>query len=241
MENVSKIWSFISSMESPRFGSSTRGSNSKFPKIVTLEAANSPTDSNLPIWKRGLMAGNTTCDDKIRTYAILPTTTLLETLQTTRCGLSQQEAAHRLEVGSNTLSSRKPPKWWQLLLRVIPSYFNILLVIIAIIAILCIPREWKTFGVILCMILASCLLQFIRTTCLFHCANHSNYITLHFWSRFTDNSYSGKNPRGSKLLLSSKLVFQLRYFRISSRWQKFEGCISSHCIALLIYSIEFFY
>jgi len=85
----------------------------------------------------------------------------LRHLQTQQDGLTQEEAASRLEMtGPNLLSTKKPPTWWQLLLSVLPNPFNILLAFIAIISVATPSPSWKTFIVLLVMIVISCGVRF---------------------------------------------------------------------------------
>lgn len=67
----------------------------------------------------------------------------LSHLNTQLEGLDDLEAVSRLKVaGPNVISSKKPPSWWQLLLRVLPNPFNILLALLAIISVATPPPNW---------------------------------------------------------------------------------------------------
>lgn len=76
-------------------------------------------------------------------------------------GLTMQEAAARLKTtGPNILSTKKPPTWWQLLFRVLPNPFNVLLAMIAIISVATPPPNWSTFTILVVMIVISCAVRF---------------------------------------------------------------------------------
>jgi P-type Mg2+ transporter len=80
----------------------------------------------------------------------------IQHLITSRDGLTEEEAASRLHTkGANLLSTKKPPKWWQLLLSVIPTPFNALLAFIAVVSVCTPPPQWSTFIILALMILAS--------------------------------------------------------------------------------------
>lgn len=82
-------------------------------------------------------------------------------LNTSRDGLTDMEAISRLQQkGLNLLSTKKPPKWWQLLLSVIPTPFNVLLALIAVISVSTPPSQWSTFIILVIMIVISCGVQF---------------------------------------------------------------------------------
>lgn len=82
-------------------------------------------------------------------------------LDTSDIGLTSNEAAVRLSIkGANLLSTKKPPKWWQLLLTILPNPFNILLGVIAIISVCTPPPSWSTFTLLVIMVVASCTVQF---------------------------------------------------------------------------------
>jgi Mg2+-importing ATPase len=82
-------------------------------------------------------------------------------LDTSDIGLTSNEAAVRLSIkGANLLSTKKPPKWWQLLLTILPNPFNILLGVIAIISVCTPPPSWSTFTLLVIMVVASCIVQF---------------------------------------------------------------------------------
>jgi P-type Mg2+ transporter len=87
--------------------------------------------------------------------------TALSHLQSSCQGLSQEEAAIRLKLTEeNLLSTHKPPTWWQLLLRVLPNSFNILLILLAIISVATPSPQWSTFAILLVMIAISVIVRF---------------------------------------------------------------------------------
>jgi Mg2+-importing ATPase len=89
--------------------------------------------------------------------------TLLKDLETSRDGLTNVEAAHRLQkAGPNVVSFKKAPSWWLLLFMVIPNPFNILLCCLAVISVASPDRNWKTFGVLVAMILISSAVRFVQ-------------------------------------------------------------------------------
>lgn len=76
-------------------------------------------------------------------------------------GLTEDEAAVRLNlVGANVLSTKKPPTWWQILLSVLPNPFNILLIFLAILSVATPPPNWSTFTILVVMIVISCSVRF---------------------------------------------------------------------------------
>lgn len=82
-------------------------------------------------------------------------------LRTSQNGLTEEEAISRLQTkGPNLLSAKKPPKWWQLLLSVIPTPFNALLTFIAVVSVATPPPQWSTFIIIAIMIVVSVGVQF---------------------------------------------------------------------------------
>lgn len=75
-------------------------------------------------------------------------------------GLSHEEAANHLkENGRNIVSTKQPPRWWQLALKAFLDYFNILLLIIAIISVAVPDPEWAQFAVIMGIIYLSCVVR----------------------------------------------------------------------------------
>ncbi|KAH6679572.1 MG transport ATPase [Halenospora varia] len=75
-------------------------------------------------------------------------------------GPSHEEAANRLkENGRNILSTKQPPRWWQLALKAFLDYFNILLLIIAIVSVAVPDPEWAQFAVIMGIICLSCVVR----------------------------------------------------------------------------------
>lgn len=73
----------------------------------------------------------------------------------------EESTSRRKYKGRNLLSAKKPKSWWQLALSVIPTPFNILLFVIAIIS-SSIPqlRDWSVFTVIMITLILSCVVQF---------------------------------------------------------------------------------
>ncbi|KAK5011705.1 hypothetical protein LTR39_004466, partial [Cryomyces antarcticus] len=88
-------------------------------------------------------------------------TAALAQLQTSMSGLTPEEVLVRLKIrGPNLLSTVKPPKWWQLLLSILPNPFNILLVLLAIISVATPSPSWSTFILLIVMIVISCAVRF---------------------------------------------------------------------------------
>ncbi len=99
-----------------------------------------------PRWQKSKWAQNAKCEDILEGYASKSTEEAMDCLSSSVNGLSGDEAACRLlSCGSNVLSSKKPPTWWQLLLSVLPNPFNILLTILAIISAATPPPNWVSF------------------------------------------------------------------------------------------------
>ena len=97
----------------------------------------------------------------LHSYAAMEPGAAIAHLQTTKDGLTQEEAALRLDIrGKNLLSIKKPPNWWQLLLTIVPNPFNILLALLAIISVCTPPPTWSTFILLLVMIVISCAVRF---------------------------------------------------------------------------------
>ena len=85
----------------------------------------------------------------------------IDHLQANHDGLTEEEAAARLKLtGPNILSTKKSPTWWQLALSVLPNPFNILLALLAIIAVATPPPQWSTFTLLVVMIVISCVVRF---------------------------------------------------------------------------------
>ena len=97
----------------------------------------------------------------IQAYASMVPEMAMHHLSTSQAGLTLNEAATRLRVkGLNLLSTKKPLKWWQLLLSVIPTPFNLLLAVISIISVATPPPSWSTFTVLIIMVAISVGVQF---------------------------------------------------------------------------------
>ena len=85
----------------------------------------------------------------------------IQHLNTSQDGLTEEEAVYRLRTkGANLLSTKKPPKWWQLLLSVMPTPFNALLAFIAVVSVATPPPQWSTFIILTIMIVISVAVQF---------------------------------------------------------------------------------
>src|SRR5687768_1815551 len=111
--------------------------------------------------KRRGPAAALSAEDGLRTMAQMDLIAILESLSASIHGLTDSEAAHRLQVaGPNVISFKKPPSWWLLLLMVIPNPFNILLAIIAIISVASPERSWETFAILIVMIAISSGVRF---------------------------------------------------------------------------------
>jgi len=112
-------------------------------------------------WQRLPYARNGSCEAILEAFASMTSDAALSHLQTGLNGLTAQAAAARLEfAGSNILSTKKPPTWWQLLLSVLPNPFNILLTLLAIISVATPPPNWSTFIILVVMIVISCAVRF---------------------------------------------------------------------------------
>lgn len=110
---------------------------------------------------RGSKGSAMSAEDGLRAIAQMDQELLFDNLETSCNGLTDAEAAYRLQVaGPNVVSYKKAPSWWLLLLMVIPNPFNILLACIAIISVATPGPSWSTFGVLLFMIAISSLVRF---------------------------------------------------------------------------------
>lgn len=97
----------------------------------------------------------------LRFAASQPTDDNLLRFGSNASGLQEQEVIdRRKKAGKNMLSTKKPLAWWQVLLRAIPTTFNILLALIAIISVATPPPTWSTFIILIVMIVISSLVQF---------------------------------------------------------------------------------
>lgn len=100
-------------------------------------------------------------EDALLLMARMDLAQLLTNLETSRFGLTDGEAARRLQMAvPNVVSFKKAPSWWLLLLTVIPNPFNLLLTCIAIISVASPERSWETFGVLVAMIVISSGVRF---------------------------------------------------------------------------------
>ena len=82
-------------------------------------------------------------------------------LQSTNGGLGEEDVSTRFKItGPNVLSTSKSLTWWQLLLRVIPNSFNILLTLLAVISVATPTPEWSTFAILMVMIVISVIVRF---------------------------------------------------------------------------------
>jgi len=85
----------------------------------------------------------------------------LQRLNTTAEGLEASQVSQLLNrKGPNELSNVKPPTWWWLLLNALPNPFNILLVVLAVVAIA--TGDYATFSILLVMVALSVGLRFIQ-------------------------------------------------------------------------------
>ena len=94
-------------------------------------------------WQKSKWAQNAKCEYVLEGYASKTVEDAMDCLSSSVNGLTEDEAAARLKTcGPNSLSSKKPPAWWQLLLSVLPNPFNILLTILAVISAVTPPPNW---------------------------------------------------------------------------------------------------
>lgn len=85
----------------------------------------------------------------------------IQSLGTTAEGLEALEAQKLLKrIGRNELSNVKPPTWWWLLLTALPNPFNVLLIVLAVVAIA--TGDYATFSILLFMVALSVGLRFIQ-------------------------------------------------------------------------------
>ena len=100
-------------------------------------------------------------DSPLHDFAAMLPSAALSHLNTQLEGLDDVEVAARLKMsGPNIVSSKKPPKWWQLLLSVLPNPFNVLLALLAVISVATPPPNWPTFAILVFMIVISCAVRF---------------------------------------------------------------------------------
>ncbi|PGH09694.1 magnesium-translocating P-type ATPase [Polytolypa hystricis UAMH7299] len=112
-------------------------------------------------WQHPPNPGDKSTQSVLRAFASLPASVVLGHLQSSLQGLAEAEANKRLNVaGPNLLTSTKPVPWWRLLLLILPNPFNILLAILAIVSVATPDPNWKTFTILMVMIVISCALRF---------------------------------------------------------------------------------
>ncbi|KAK5160833.1 hypothetical protein LTR04_004504 [Oleoguttula sp. CCFEE 6159] len=112
-------------------------------------------------WQAAPALGPRSSDAALQAYASMTQTAALAQLQTSMSGLTPEEVLVRLKIrGPNLLSTVKPPKWWQLLLSILPNPFNILLALLAIISVATPSPSWSTFILLIVMIVISCAVRF---------------------------------------------------------------------------------
>jgi P-type Mg2+ transporter len=112
-------------------------------------------------WRDAPASVGASCDAILHKYSLMTPEAAIQHLNTSQDGLTEEEAISRLHIkGANLLSTRKPPKWWQLLLSVIPTPFNALLTFIAVVSVSTPPPQWSTFIILAIMIAVSVGVQF---------------------------------------------------------------------------------
>lgn len=112
-------------------------------------------------WRKAPTSRGTSCDSILHAYSLMAPEAAIHHLGTSQDGLTEEEAVSRLHAkGPNILSTKKPPKWWQLLLSVIPTPFNALLTFIAVVSVATPPPQWSTFIILTIMIVVSVGVQF---------------------------------------------------------------------------------
>ena len=112
-------------------------------------------------WRESLAARGDTAETILQAYASMTPDAAMIDIHSSRDGLYQKEASSRLSIkGPNLLSTKRPPKWWQLLLIILPNPFNILLGLLAIISLATPPPSYSTFVLLMVMIIISCAVRF---------------------------------------------------------------------------------
>ena len=112
-------------------------------------------------WRKSPAVRSDTAEATLQAYASMNPDAALLRIQGTRDGLSQDEASSRLKIkGPNLLSTKKPPKWWQLFLIILPNPFNILLALLGVISLATPPPSYSTFVLLMVMIIISCAVRF---------------------------------------------------------------------------------
>lgn len=112
-------------------------------------------------WRKAPTSRGMSCDAILHAYSLMAPEAAMHHLSTSQDGLTEEEAVSRLHAkGPNLLSTKKPPKWWQLLLSVIPTPFNALLTFIAVVSVATPPPQWSTFIILAIMIVVSVGVQF---------------------------------------------------------------------------------
>lgn len=116
---------------------------------------------NFDEWTKLLRAAASTREKFLRFAASQPTESNLLRFASNNSGLQEQDAIDRLKkAGKNILSTKKPLAWWQILLKCVPTAFNVLLALIAVISIATPPPTWSTFIILVVMIVVSSFVQF---------------------------------------------------------------------------------
>lgn len=78
-------------------------------------------------------------------------------------GLTGEVSATRLvECGKNILSTKKPPTRWVIAIRAFCGWFNILLLVVAIMSVITQPPDWSSFTIVMIVILLASCIQFFQ-------------------------------------------------------------------------------
>lgn len=104
----------------------------------------------------------TTPERYLRILSSFPADRVLAYFKTSLHGLDACEISRRqgLVGQKNVLSVRKPHAWWKVLLWSVPNPFNILLVLLAVIAVATPSPSWANFAILVVMVVLSCGIRF---------------------------------------------------------------------------------
>jgi Mg2+-importing ATPase len=100
----------------------------------------------------------TTTDKYIRILSSFPVDRVLAYFKTSLHGLdpSEMSRCQGLVRQKNVSSVKNPPSWWKILLWSIPNPLNLLLVLLAVIAVATPSPSWPNFVILMVMVVFSC-------------------------------------------------------------------------------------
>jgi Mg2+-importing ATPase len=99
----------------------------------------------------------------IETFSFTPVDEAFLQLKSHRHGLTEEDSAARLlEYGKNVVSTKKPPNLLIIGARAFCGWFNILLLIVAIMSVASQPPDWSSFTIVMVILLIATCIQFFQ-------------------------------------------------------------------------------